>query len=121
MIEEPSVRKRPSANQPLVFALLLIVGMFIGTNLGDRNLLKVNSGKVENANKLVSLIDFIEDNYVDSVDKQKLIDDAIASVLGNLDPHSYYLSSDEMLRERERMRGEFGGVGIEFLILRRLS
>ena len=118
MIEEPSVRKRPSANQPLVFALLLIVGMFIGTNLGDRNLLKVNSGKVENANKLVSLIDFIEDNYVDSVDKQKLIDDAIASVLGNLDPHSYYLSSDEMLRERERMRGEFGGVGIEFLILR---
>jgi carboxyl-terminal processing protease len=118
MIEEPSVRKRPSANQPLVFALLLIVGMFIGTNLGDRNLLKVNSGTVENANKLVSLIDFIEDNYVDSVDKQKLIDDAIASVLGNLDPHSYYLSSDDMLRERERMRGEFGGVGIEFLILR---
>ncbi len=118
MIEETSNRKRPSAKQPIVFALLLIVGMFIGTNLGDRNLLKVKSGTVENANKLVSLIDFIEDNYVDSVNKQKLIDDAIESVLGNLDPHSYYLSSDEMLLERERMKGEFGGVGIEFVIMR---
>lgn len=118
MIESPSQKNRPSAAQPLLFALLLIIGMFIGTNLGDRNLLKVKSGTEENANKLVSLIDFIEDNYVDSVNKQKLINDAIASVLGNLDPHSYYLSSDEMMRERERMRGEFGGVGIEFLILR---
>ena len=118
MSEHLMPKNRPSAMQPLVFALLLISGMFIGTNLGDRNLLKVKSGTVENANKLVSLIDFIEDNYVDSVNKQKLINDAIESVLGNLDPHSYYLSSEEMLRERERMRGEFGGVGIEFLILR---
>lgn len=118
MSEIPSNRNRPSAAQPLIFALLLITGMFIGTNLGDRNLLKVKSGVEENANKLVSLIDFIEDNYVDSVNKQKLINDAIASVLGNLDPHSYYLTSEEMTRERERMKGEFGGVGIEFLILR---
>ena len=118
MNESRPVQNRPSAAQPLIFALLLIIGMFIGTNLGDRNLLKVKSGTEENANKLVSLIDFIEDNYVDSVNKQKLINDAIASVLGNLDPHSYYLSSDEMTRERETMRGEFGGVGIEFLILR---
>jgi len=92
--------------------------MLIGTNLGDKNLLQVKPSIEQNANKLVSLIDFIEDNYVDSINKQQLIDDAIASVLKNLDPHSYYMAADEVALEKERMKGEFSGVGIEFLILR---
>ncbi|MFN5622027.1 MAG: S41 family peptidase [Flavobacteriales bacterium] len=110
--------KKPSPVQPLLFALTLIAGMFIGTNLGDKNLLQVKPAVEQNANKLVSLIDFIEDNYVDSVNKQQLIEDAIASVLKNLDPHSYYMGSDEVALEKERMKGEFSGVGIEFLIMR---
>lgn len=110
--------KKPSPVQPLLFALTLIAGMFIGTNLGDKNLLQVKPSVEQNANKLVSLIDFIEDNYVDSIDKQQLIEDAIASVLKNLDPHSYYMGSEEVALEKERMKGEFSGVGIEFLIMR---
>ena len=115
--ENPPMKK-PSPAQPLLFALTLIAGMFIGTNLGDKNLLQVKPAVEQNANKLVSLIDFIEDNYVDSVDKQQLIEDAIASVLKNLDPHSYYMGSEEVALEKERMKGEFSGVGIEFIILR---
>lgn len=110
--------RKPSPVQPLLFALTLIAGMFIGTNLGDKNLLQVKPSIEQNANKLVSLIDFIEDNYVDSINKRQLIDDAIASVLKNLDPHSYYMGSEEVAIEKERMKGEFSGVGIEFLILR---
>jgi carboxyl-terminal processing protease len=110
--------RKPSPVQPLLFALTLIAGMFIGTNLGDKNLLQVKPSVEQNANKLVSLIDFIEDNYVDSINKQQLIEDAIASVLKNLDPHSYYMGSEEVALEKERMKGEFSGVGIEFLILR---
>jgi carboxyl-terminal processing protease len=115
--EQPPAKK-PSPVQPLLFALTLIAGMFIGTNLGDKNLLQVKPAVEQNANKLVSLIDFIEDNYVDSVNKQQLIEDAIASVLKNLDPHSYYMGSEEVALEKERMKGEFSGVGIEFLIMR---
>lgn len=110
--------RKPSPVQPLLFALTLIAGMFIGTNLGDKNLFQVKPSVEQNANKLVSLIDFIEDNYVDSIDKKQLIEDAIASVLKNLDPHSYYMGSEEVAIEKERMKGEFSGVGIEFLILR---
>ncbi|MFM2201155.1 MAG: hypothetical protein RL040_355 [Bacteroidota bacterium] len=110
--------RKPSPVQPLLFALTLIAGMFIGTNLGDKNLLQVKPSVEQNANKLVSLIDFIEDNYVDSINKKQLIEDAIASVLKNLDPHSYYMGSEEVALEKERMKGEFSGVGIEFLILR---
>jgi carboxyl-terminal processing protease len=115
---EQSDRKKPAATQPLLFALTLIGGMFIGTNLGDKNLLQVKSATEHNPNKLVSLIDFIEDNYVDSINKRDLIEDAIQSVLQNLDPHSYYLKAEEVVSEKEKMKGEFSGVGIEFLILR---
>lgn len=110
--------KKPSPLQPLFFAATLIVGMFIGTNLGDKNLMQIKTGTEENPNKLVSLIDFIEENYVDSIDKRKLIDDAIESILQNLDPHSYYISPEDMASAQEQMEGKFEGIGVEFLILR---
>jgi len=112
---EPAQRK-PSALQPLFFAGTLIVGMFIGTNLGDRNLLQVKTGTEENPNKLVSLIDYIEDHYVDSVDKKKLIDDAIGSILKNLDPHSYYMDPEDLAQAQEQLEGKFEGIGVEFMI-----
>ena len=110
--------RTPSPFQPIFYAGVLIIGMFIGTNLGDKNILQVKTTREENPNKLVSLIDYIEDNYVDSVDKRKLIDDAIRSVLENLDPHSYYMTAEETAEEQEKMQGKFGGVGVEFIILR---
>lgn len=114
---------RPGGNTskavlPLVGALILIVGIWIGNSFSDRNVLRIKPSTQENANKLVSLIDYIEDNYVDSIDKGKLIDDAIQSVLQNLDPHSYYLTAERRADEEERMNGAFDGIGIEFLILR---
>ena len=104
--------------QPLYYAFVLIAGILIGTLLADKNLLTIKTGKEDNPNKLVSLIDFIEDNYVDSVDKKKIIDTAIESILKNLDPHSYYLNPEEYAKAKEEMSGSYEGVGIEFLILR---
>ena len=104
--------------QPLYYSFVLIAGILIGTLLADKNLLTIKTGKEDNPNKLVSLIDFIEDNYVDSVDKKKIIDDAIASILKNLDPHSYYLNPEEYAKAKEEMSGSYEGVGVEFLILR---
>ncbi len=104
--------------QPLYYAFVLIAGILIGTLLADKNLLSIKTGTEDNPNKLVSLIDFIEDNYVDNVDKKKIIDDAIASILKNLDPHSYYLNPEEYAKAKEEMSGSYEGVGVEFLILR---
>ncbi len=103
---------------PLALFGTLIVGIWIGSAFGDKNFMQIKPAKDDNANKLVSLIDFIEDNYVDSINKGQLIDDAIQSVLQNLDPHSYYLTAEVKQQEEERMNGKFEGVGIEFLILR---
>ncbi len=116
--DNPIHNSKRSTMQPFLFVGLIVAGMFIGTNLSDKNPLKVKPSVEENPNKLVSLINFIEDNYVDSVDKSKLIDDAIQSLLANLDPHSYYMKAEDMQHEQERMKGAFSGIGIEFLIVR---
>ncbi len=107
---------RPSSAQPLYFGIVLVVGILIGTYLADTNLLTIKTGAEENPNKLVSLIDFIEENYVDSVDKKMLIEGAIQSILSHLDPHSYYISPEAIAESQERINGEYEGIGMEFII-----
>ncbi|MDZ4751793.1 MAG: S41 family peptidase [Flavobacteriales bacterium] len=121
--ETPSSAKAKASQsslQPLLFAGTLILGMFIGTNLGDHNIFTVQQQPTSesNPNKLVSIIDYIENNYVDSIEKRRLVDDAIVSVLQNLDPHSTYISPEESARVSEQLKGSFEGIGVEFVILR---
>ena len=52
--------------------------------------------------------------YVDSVNEDKLIEDAIKGMLENLDPHSSYTDAKETKELEEPLQGEFSGVGIQF-------
>ena len=52
--------------------------------------------------------------YVDSVNEDKLIEDAIRGMLENLDPHSSYTDAKETKELEEPLQGEFSGVGIQF-------
>jgi carboxyl-terminal processing protease len=52
--------------------------------------------------------------YVDSVDEDKLIEDAIKGMLESLDPHSSYTDAKETKELEEPLQGEFSGVGIQF-------
>jgi carboxyl-terminal processing protease len=110
--------QRPSnAFQPLWIGLMLIIGIYIGSNLrGDGGFNQAKTGNAENPNKLVNILNFIEENYVDSVDKKKLIDVAITAILAELDPHSYYISPEEFAEMQEPMEGNFEGIGVEFMI-----
>ncbi|GHU62602.1 peptidase S41 [Bacteroidia bacterium] len=60
---------------------------------------------------------FIENLYVDSVDKNKLAEDAIVSLLEKLDPHSNYMTPDEVKELNEPLQGTFDGIGIQFNML----
>lgn len=68
--------------------------------------------------KLNHVLDVIESQYVDSVDREELIETSIAGMLAKLDPHSSYISSEDVERQNEELQGHFGGVGIRFIILR---
>lgn len=58
----------------------------------------------------------IRNNYVDDVPLEPLVEEAIKATLKELDPHSTYLSCDEMISLRTRLRGEFAGVGIRYIV-----
>ena len=52
--------------------------------------------------------------YVDSVDNEKLINEAMKSIVKNLDPHSEYMSKEEVSEMNEPLQGGFDGIGISF-------
>lgn len=68
----------------------------------------------EGTRKLATTMTLIERMYVDKVDDEKLADDAIVSILKELDPHSSYLSADAVAEMNEPLEGNFDGIGISF-------
>ena len=52
--------------------------------------------------------------YVDSVNEDKLVEEAIKGMLESLDPHSSYTDAKETKELEEPLQGEFSGVGIQF-------
>jgi carboxyl-terminal processing protease len=54
--------------------------------------------------------------YVDSVDEKKLTDEALRAMVKSLDPHSVYISPEELREANEPLVGKFEGVGIQFNI-----
>src|SRR5580658_9500746 len=55
----------------------------------------------------------VENEYVDPVDRAKLVDGAIKGMVSELDPHSSYMPPDEFQAFESDTQGEFGGIGIE--------
>ena len=64
--------------------------------------------------KLLNAEYAISSLYVDSVNEEKLVEDAIRGMLENLDPHSSYTDAKETKELEEPLQGEFSGVGIQF-------
>ena len=72
----------------------------------------------EQAFKFGKVLDWINHYYVDSVDQEKLVEDAIVNMLKELDPHSVYYNKEEVNRMNEPLQGNFEGIGIQFNILK---
>ncbi|NOQ27685.1 MAG: PDZ domain-containing protein [Bacteroidales bacterium] len=60
---------------------------------------------------------YINSYYVDSINSKQIVEDAIISMLKDLDPHSVYIPADEVKEIREQLDGNFDGIGIQFNIL----
>lgn len=65
-------------------------------------------------NKLAMAESAINQLYVDSVDEDKLVEDAIKGMLDKLDPHSSYTNPEETRELNEPLQGNFSGIGITF-------
>lgn len=72
---------------------------------------------VEQLQKFVQAYRYLSASYVDSLDTAPLAEEAIRAMLARLDPHSAYLSAEEMRSVDESFDGQFSGIGIEFNVL----
>lgn len=68
--------------------------------------------------KFGKVLEWIDRYYVDSVNEEQLVENAIIELLNELDPHSSYLSRDEVARLNEPLQGSFEGIGVTFAILK---
>lgn len=98
------------------FALIivgLLAGFKIKGNVPGSSAADIDSGM----KKLQKTLLFIENNYVEQPNHDKLVDDAINGLLEGLDPHSFYIPAKDMRQMQEQMEGSFDGIGIEFNVL----
>jgi len=100
---------------PLYIGIAIALGIFIGSTFNFNNNAVLFSSNSKEA-KIKRLINFIQYDYVDKVNTDSLLDDAITTMLAKLDPHSVYIPKDELQSVTESMQGKFAGIGVSFLI-----
>lgn len=94
---------------PLVLGFVLAVGIYIGTSL-------VPQKSATAYNKIGEVLDYIQQEYVDTISRGRLVDMGIEKMLEQLDPHSAYIPASDLQSANEPLEGNFEGIGIEFHI-----
>lgn len=109
-MDKPTLKKA-SVWFPLSVAIAFAAGMWAGKYF-------LTNSSHWNANaKLESIIEMIDDSYVDHVDTDSLFDAAIPELLAKLDPHSTYIPAADLQSVNDELGGSFSGVGISFTIM----
>lgn len=103
--------------EPTLLALCAVIGLIAGSQLLGKSPSPAPDGLTSRQDKgreLNEIVRFIEEKYVDEVNTDALISSAVEALLKDLDPHSGYLSAEEVRDLNEKMEGHFEGIGIEF-------
>ena len=115
--------KEPQFNYawlPFWASITLAVGMFIGnwnSNSSEYHLSDTFDYEYARRNNFNMLLHIIEQQYVDSVNSKELTDNAMTSILKELDPHSAYIPAEDLESVNEELEGSFSGIGIQFNLL----
>ena len=105
--------------QKLLRVVEILLGVVMGVILTltvvryneNRNLVRA---KYADWQKLNFILDKIERNYVDTIDREGMTDAAITGALAKLDPHSVYMPPVTLKQAEEELAGNFEGIGIQF-------
>lgn len=82
------------------------------------NLYAQQNPSVVNGQKLLEVYNYVDKLYVDDVDQKQITEAAINGMLAKLDPHSVYISKEDVNDANERINGSFVGIGVRFQILK---
>jgi len=112
----------------MIYDVAILIGNWFGSNaylqgnpaniflnFGNRN--AKNQGNfsiLPRNNKLQTILSYIENEYVDTVNIAELTEAAIPEIVQQLDPHSVYIPARELQKYNEPLKGNFSGIGIQF-------
>ncbi len=96
----------------LLFLLSLLVCLPFMQGLQAQGMMKTDGR--ETSQKFAAALFYIENFYVDSLKAPELVEDAIINMLKELDPHSAYISKEELDEANEPLEGSFEGIGVTF-------
>ncbi len=94
---------------PILLGIVLASGIYLGASLAP-------APRVSADNKISTILDYIQQEYVDTVNRKNLVDHSIEKLLEQLDPHSAYIPAEDLSSANEPLEGNFEGIGIEFHI-----
>ncbi|HMQ80822.1 MAG TPA: S41 family peptidase, partial [Ignavibacteria bacterium] len=97
-----------------IFLMLISIGVLVGMKV---NTAASGDDVFDNVRKFNEALTLVQKNYVDDVNADKLTEAAIKGMLAQLDPHSTYISQDQLKRINEDFQGSFEGIGVEFDIV----
>ena len=100
------------SKQPLIIAMTLAAGLMLGKGCDNGSL--SNNSRV--GSRISHILDQIEVLYVDTINREALVDAAVEAIVDKLDPHTYYFSRAELEEMSAPMEGNFEGIGVEFII-----
>lgn len=102
---------------PFLMAFSIVCGILIGFYLPKHNNEPQHTSIRPRSDKLNNILNIIETNYVDSVNRNELVETAIPAILKKLDPHTVYITAKDLIRANEPLQGNFEGIGISFSTL----
>lgn len=97
---------------PLVAAVIFAGGWWAG-----RAMMQRGAGWNSSDGKIGTLLGLIRTQYVDEVNIDSLTEEILPELMAKLDPHSVYISADELADVNSELEGSFSGVGISFSIM----
>ncbi len=96
----------------IIFYLFLIISSFLSAQSIDRNELLATD------NKMSFTLNMIRYYYAEKPDMKKIVEKGIVNMLKELDPHSVYISKDDVEKMNEPLVGNFDGIGVSFQIMK---
>lgn len=110
--------KLKNSSKLLLLISLLFTGVFSASTywIGIKHSEMLSSENSNNWSNIDIVLEHLANNYVDSLEIEKLSENSINNILKDLDPHSSYIPANQRQRLNEPLVGHFGGIGIRFMI-----
>jgi carboxyl-terminal processing protease len=119
---------------PLIVSIALIIGILLGNWITGIRIRGIVSDEISNqkfsirpgnnagsgfsltpkGNKISSALQYILNEYVDTISMSNLNESVLPALVDNLDPHSIYIPASEFQKFSEPLVGNFSGIGVSF-------